>query len=148
MAMTIVELPARGLSLELPLGSDVTCETPLLLLLPAIDGLRPWVVLTRAPTAADSLQDWVAEELARQDGTLQIPLLLAYDDCELFGLPALRTLIGHAAGEHAMTLVQWWALLDGHGILAAASCVTPHYHLVAAQFEQIVTTGVRFDDDR
>jgi hypothetical protein len=145
-AATLVELPALGLSLPVPAGTDVVCEQPLLLWLPAIDGLRPWLSMAHAATAAPSVDAWIAEELGRQWRTLQVPLLLAHDRCELWGQPGVRTLLHHAVEARAMTLVQWWTLVEGYGCLASASCVTPHYHLVADALDEIAR-GMRFDDE-
>jgi hypothetical protein len=142
----LIEIPALGLALSAPAGTDVVCEQPLLLWLPEIDGLRPWFALSHAPTDRPSLVDWVAEELARQRRAMRVPLLVSHEPCDLWGRPGIRTLLHHAVDERAMTLVQWWTLVDGHGCLAAASCATPHYHLVAGALDEIVR-GVRFDDE-
>jgi hypothetical protein len=146
MSAALIELPELGLSLAAPAGTDVVCEQPLLLWLPEIDGLRPWFAMAHAPTESPSLEDWVADELARQQRTMEVPWLIAHDACELWGWPGIRTLMQHAVQERAMTLAQWWTLVDGHGCLASASCVTPHYHLVAGALDEIVR-GVGFDDE-
>ena len=140
-----IEIPELGLSLPAPAGTDVVCEQPLLLWLPEIDRLRPWLAMSHAPAAAPTLDAWVAGELDRQSRAMQVPLLVARERCQLWGRQAIRTLVHHAVEERAMTLVQWWTLVDGHGCLASASCVTPHYHLVAGALDEIVR-GVRFDD--
>jgi hypothetical protein len=145
-AATIIEISELGLSLSVPAGTDIVCEQPLLLWLPEIDHLRPWLAMSHAPTPAATLDAWVAEELDRQSRAMQVPLLISREACELWGQQAIRTLVHHAVEERAMTLVQWWTLVDGHGCLASASCVTPHYHLVAGALDEIVR-GVRFDDD-
>lgn len=144
--VTLIELAEQSLSLTVPAGTDVVCELPLLLWLPELDGQRPWLMVTPAADAVPVLEDWVADELARQERTLHIPLLLATQPAELFGLPAIRTLLHHADEGRAATLAQWWAAEDGHGVMAAAACATPHYHLVAPLVDEILR-GVHFDDD-
>lgn len=145
-AATLIEVPQLGLSLATPAGTELLCDQPLLLLLPDIDGLRPWFSMAQAATELPSVGEWVAAELDRQWPTMQVPLLVAHEAIDLWGHPGIRTLSHHAVDERATTLVQWWTLVDGHGCLASASCVTPHYHLVAGALDEIVR-GVRFDDD-
>lgn len=145
-ALALVEVSARGLSLTAPAGTDVASELPLLLWLPELDGQRPWLMVTPAAAAVALLEDWVADELARQERALQFAHLLAMEPGELFGRPAIRTLVHHADEGRAVTLAQWWAVDDGEGVMAAAACATPHYHLVAPLADEILR-GARFDDD-
>lgn len=144
--VAITEIAAQGVSLTAPAGTELVSELPLLLWLPELDGQRPWLMITPAADAVPVLEDWVADELRRQDRTLDVPLLLAMDPAELFGLPAIRTLVHHADAGRAATLAQWWAVQDGIGVMVAASCATPLYHLVAPLVDEILR-GVRFDDD-
>lgn len=145
-ALTRIELPERGMSLAAPEGTQLVSEVPLVLWLPAIGGLRPWFALGLTPTDAPSAGEWVQDELARQLDALEIALLLSHEPCELWGLPGVRTLVHHAAGGRAMTIAQWWAIIDGIGVQASGSCLTPHYHLVAPVLDDIVE-GARFDAD-
>jgi hypothetical protein len=145
-AATFIEVPELGLSLAAPPGTDVVRKQPLFLWLREIDDLRPWFAMAHAPTELQSPEDWVADELARQQLTMVVPLLIAHEACELWGQPGIRTLMHHAVEERAMTLVQWWTLVGAHGCLASASCVTPHYHLVADALDEIVR-GAQFDDE-
>jgi hypothetical protein len=145
-AAALIEVPELGLSLPAPAGTDVVCRHPLLLWLPEIDGLRPWFAMAQAPSESPSLEAWVADELARQQRTMEVPLLIACEACDLWGQPGIRTLVQHAVQERAITLAQWWTLVDGHGCLASASCATPHYHLVAGALDEMVR-GMRFDDE-
>ena len=145
-AVTVIELAAQGLSLSVPAGTDVAGEMPLLLWLPELDGQRPWLMVTPAADTVAVLEDWVADELGRQERTLQVFRLIAMEPGELFGLPAIRTLVHHADAGRAATLAQWWAADDGQGVMAAAACATPHYHLVAPLVDEILR-GARFDDD-
>ena len=79
MSATLIEPSDVGLSLPAPARTDVVCEQPLLLWLPEIDGLRPWFAMAHARTESASLEDWVADELARQQRTLEVPWLVAHN---------------------------------------------------------------------
>jgi hypothetical protein len=144
-AWQCVEPAGLGLSLVVPGGTDVVCELPLVMSLPAIDGLRPHVVLEFVRATAP-LEAWHAETMAAQLGSLELALLVSRERCEVFGNEGRRTVLQHALQGRARTVVQWWTVVQSHGCVLTASCWTPHYDLLADVFCEIFE-GVRFDDE-
>jgi hypothetical protein len=139
------EFPGLGLSLLVPEGTDALSEQPLVLALPALDGMRArWVLETLWADAP--LDDWLSEQLAGQLGSLELALLLFRERCEVFGNAGWRTLLHHAVDGRAVTVAQWWTVVAGRGAVVSASCWTPHYDLLADAFCEI-QEGVRFDDE-
>ncbi|MEA2129828.1 MAG: hypothetical protein QOJ85_2719 [Solirubrobacteraceae bacterium] len=142
---TISGFERPGLSLVVPEGTDVLCEQPLVLALPAAAGVQARYVLeTRSADAA--LDSWLSEQMASQLRLLELPLLLSQERCEVFGNDGWRTLLHHAVEGRAVTVVQWWTVVDGCGVIASASCWTPQFDLLADTFRDI-QERVRFDDE-
>jgi hypothetical protein len=142
---TIKMFPRLGLSLVVPEGTDVLSEQPLVLVLPPIEGVRARFVLETLSAEAP-LDSWLSEQMAGQLRLLELALPLSQERCEVFGNDGWRTLLHHAVEGRAVTVVQWWTVLDGRGVVASGSCWTPHYDLLADTFCEIQERA-RFDDE-
>jgi hypothetical protein len=140
------KFPRLGISLlVVPQGTDVLSEQPLVFVLPAIDGLRARFVLETLSADAP-LDSWLSEQMAGQLRGLELALPLSQERCEVFGNDGWHTLLHHAVDGRAVTVVQWWTVVDGYGVVASGSCWTPHYDLLADTFCEI-HEGVRFDGE-
>jgi hypothetical protein len=82
--------------------------------------------------------------LSEQPLVLALPL--SQERCQVFGNDGWRTLLHHAVEGRAVTVVQWWTVVDGRGVVASGSCWTPHYDLLADTFCEIQERA-RFDDE-
>jgi len=48
--------------------------------------------------------------------------------------PSIRTLAHHAVGPHAVTLEQWWTVVNARGWVVSAACASADYDRVADTF--------------
>ncbi len=129
---------ARGLRLPAYLqpvpadAPDLPAEVTFVALEPESGRFRTNVVVTEQPTGGLDFRDWQAgtEELLPR--TLPDYLLVDLERLEVDGLPAGRRLAHHAGpGGEALTMEQWFVLVDGTGHTLTATVETWRYDELA-----------------
>lgn len=135
--------PQLGFFLELPDGLEVILELPPTL---ALEPGREWdfqptCVVTAEPRPQGlGLEEWVDGGLDIQERSLVAARLIDRQPDEIAGVPAQRTLAHHVAGDHAVTLEQWWLLEERRGWALSASCATLDYDGVADAFGRLAAS--------
>ncbi|NYD40532.1 hypothetical protein [Nocardioides panaciterrulae] len=116
-----------------PAGTpDLPIEVTFAALEPASGRFRSNVVVTEQPTGGLGFRDWQAGTDELLPRTLPDYLLVDLERLELDGHPAGRRLAHHAgpAGE-ALTMEQWFVLVDGVGHTLTATVETWRYDELA-----------------
>lgn len=132
-----------GFSLDLPAGASMAVELPPVITLGDLGqwGFRPVVVVSAEELAVEvAVADWVDAALGVQASNLEGAGLIDRQHAVVAGHPAVRTLVHHRHGDHAVALEQWWMILNGRGWVVAASCAALDYDHVADGFARLAAS--------
>lgn len=107
----------------------------------ASDQFRANLVLTVLPTGGLGFRDWQAGTDELLPRVLDDYLLVDLERIEVDGVPGGRRLAHHAGpGGEALTMEQWFALVDGTGHTLTATVETWRYDGLADVFVRVAQT--------
>lgn len=135
-----------GLGIPCPPGWTQTSDLSVAIALVESDPLerrsfRANVTVVTERTSQPDLATYSTHMLDNLARTLTDMQVLSLDTDRVCGYEGRRLLAGYRSGQYALSLEQWWTLVDGVGTTLSGTCAVEDY-LYASPIFEVVAAGL------